>query len=1032
MEPFVEQLKRLCREHPTRAKWVFVPSHAIGRTLGDRLVLEGTDWANLRFVTPFDIARRMGGPFLVERGIDPSEEGLGPALIMSLLLRLPDARTYFRPLADQPEMSRALWSTVSELRMAGVRADQIPSDAFASPDKHAELCALLAAYESYLKDTNRGDRGTAFEEALNHPEWCPIQPQDCWTEIPDTIWPSLARRLMDSMPGERIAPAAFELRGAAMPRRLAAVPVTRLIPEATAPLAFLMAPGELGPLDPAAPAGPSNRTFELFQAGGAEAEIEEVLRRILRSGLPLDQVEIACASADYGALIWEKACRHNWPVTLADGVPVSLTRPARALLGFLAWIENDFSAGSLRRLLQSDDVRLGGIDPEVLSSAHAARLLAKSKPAWGRRTYALALGKLAKGYRSYAMRDELGDDDRVAVLAKADQADRLLGWIRALIDAVPESDADGRLALTSLVDCALTFVREHSSTANALDGAAVSTLTNAISQLTALGDFTCSIADGLRIIRESVSHSHVGAGRPIPGHLYVSQLSHAAFASRRLLFVVGVQEGRVFPAAFEDPVLLDAERASISPALRQSGDRIDEVVFRVLCRLAAASASPDTHICLSFSCRDLREYRHTHPSWLMLQAHRVATGRVADGYSDLEKALGAPKSCVPAEPSDAIDASGWWLNGVTRASTTGRAGVLRDFPTLAAGITAHEARESDQFTEYDGYVPAAGQALDPCTNDTAVSATQLEAAAACPFRHFVERGLGVRALEDNDRDTDLWIDPATRGSMLHDLYALMMRKCRDERRRPKLPADRAWLREAGLEALKALNDGMPAPSVEVYERERDGFLADLDLFVVEEAEGADGDARTPIGFEVGFGKGADSAEPLAQAEPVVIDLGGGLKFRLAGRIDRIDQIGPSSFEVIDYKTGGFWPDKYGQTFTGGTVLQHALYGLAATELLRRKFRGATVERGVYYHPSTKGRQERVPIEAPSQADTTAMLADLRGVIAKGLFLHAADKNSCRFCELGPACDADQAVGRAKNKMEHDAALQPYVTVTEHD
>ncbi len=75
-EPFVSQLKRLCPSFPTRAKWVFVPAHFIGWMLGDRLVLEGTDWANLRFVTPLDIALRMGAPFLVERGIDPSADGL--------------------------------------------------------------------------------------------------------------------------------------------------------------------------------------------------------------------------------------------------------------------------------------------------------------------------------------------------------------------------------------------------------------------------------------------------------------------------------------------------------------------------------------------------------------------------------------------------------------------------------------------------------------------------------------------------------------------------------------------------------------------------------------------------------------------------------------------------------------------------------------------------------------------------------------------------------------------------------------------
>ena len=69
MDPFVEQLSALCREHVTRNKWVFVPSHALGHTLGERIALGGTNWLNLRFVTPLDVALRMGAPFLVERGL---------------------------------------------------------------------------------------------------------------------------------------------------------------------------------------------------------------------------------------------------------------------------------------------------------------------------------------------------------------------------------------------------------------------------------------------------------------------------------------------------------------------------------------------------------------------------------------------------------------------------------------------------------------------------------------------------------------------------------------------------------------------------------------------------------------------------------------------------------------------------------------------------------------------------------------------------------------------------------------------------
>src|SRR6187455_3763454 len=144
MDLFVAQLAHLCKAHRTRAKWVFVPTHALGRTLGDRLVLEGTDWANLRFVTPLDIALRMGAPFLVERGVDPSEEGLGPALIMRLLLDLPGDGGYFKPLADQPTMAQALWATIRELRMAGVTSVDLKPAAFEAPAKHAELRALLA------------------------------------------------------------------------------------------------------------------------------------------------------------------------------------------------------------------------------------------------------------------------------------------------------------------------------------------------------------------------------------------------------------------------------------------------------------------------------------------------------------------------------------------------------------------------------------------------------------------------------------------------------------------------------------------------------------------------------------------------------------------------------------------------------------------------------------------------------------------------------------------------------------------------
>jgi hypothetical protein len=186
MDLFVCQLAELCRAQVTRCKWVFVPTHAIGRTIGERIALEGTNWLNLRFVTPLDVALRMGAPFLVERGIDPSEEGLGPALMMRLLLDLPKEGGYFSPLGDQPTLAQAMWTTVHELRMARVKSDDLKADAFESPAKFVELKALLASYERFLETNQRGDMAVVYEEAVRHPDWCPIQPEDCWTELPDT------------------------------------------------------------------------------------------------------------------------------------------------------------------------------------------------------------------------------------------------------------------------------------------------------------------------------------------------------------------------------------------------------------------------------------------------------------------------------------------------------------------------------------------------------------------------------------------------------------------------------------------------------------------------------------------------------------------------------------------------------------------------------------------------------------------------------------------------------------------------------
>jgi ATP-dependent helicase/nuclease subunit B len=1026
VDPFVEQFSTLCRDHVTRNKWVFVPSHAIGNTLGERIALAGTNWLNLRFVTPLDIALRMGAPFLVERDIEPSEEGLGPALIMRLMLDLPKEGGYFRPLADQPTLAEALWSTVRELRMAGIKSDELGAAAFESKTKHSELQALLGAYEHFLFWNNRADMALVYEEALEHLDWCPIQEQDCWTELPDVVWSPLQRRLMDAMPGERIVPEATVIAGATVPRRMSPAKVLRVVAgRSLSPLAYLLAPEpDPGPrtADRGQAASVSERVH-LFHAGGREAEIEEVFRRILASGASLDQVEIACASDAHVSLIWEKALRHEWPVTLGPGISAARTRPGRALLELCDWVETDFAAAHLRHLLQSGDMGIE-IDDEGFTASQAARVLGKAQAGWGRATYGLALGRLRRSDESRANDPDRSDDDRAYARGRADLTGEVQAWITTLIDSIPQPDASGLVPLQAVIEAALHYARKSTARHSQLDHRAAAALIDHIDDLRALGTFSCTLAEALRFIRERVQGLHVAPERSRPGHLYVCQLSQAGYTGRPHLHVVGLEEGRVFPGAAEDPVLLDSERTAISAELRLSSDRIDESVYAVLSRLATWGEkgteprvpSPEPRVAFSYSCRDTREFRETYASWLMLQAFRLRQGNGSLTYQQMKAALGEPVSAVPVDRTAATSHGAWWLRTTVGSAGDGIAAVESAYAGLARGREAERMRDSAEFTEFDGHVPEAGAVLDPCAPENSFSVTELEGAAACPFRFFLKRGLGLRTVDGRERDKDVWLDPLTRGSELHDLYARLLRRCRQYGRAVEPDEDGAWLKQAAEARLRELRAEMPPATVEIFERESREFLADVELFVRGEHEGL---TNQGIGFEVSFGRplSGDDPEPLASAEPVSIQLGGDLTFRVAGRIDRINRVG-DEFEVLDYKAGGFWRDDWKGVFKGGRRLQHALYGLAAVELLRAHYRNPKVKGSLYYFSSQKGRQEQVPIPAPPVADTARVLADLRQVIVDGAFTHTPDVKDCQFCDFTAACGArvhEQAGGKLRDQ-----------------
>lgn len=1021
-DPLIARLIEICHEHKTAEKWLILPSLSLGHTIADRIALSGQPWVNLRVTTPLQIAQGIAAPILAARRVAPLPDTIGPALMTRLLADLPVAgRSYFRGLVECPGLSEALWSAITELRLSGLRVADLSNDKFVFPLKAGELRGLLVAYERYLNDASVADAAAMYHVALDHP---PSQPKDVPRYVlvaTDTVWQPLEARLISACPGTRLDLPHAVPHGLEVPRRLGhrvgPCAVVTHPPQAStdsARMAWLFAPDQ-------APAPANDGTLEWFHAAGHEAEVQEVFRRALASGAPWDTMEIACVTDDpYLTLIWEMCERLGIPVTLASGLPVAVTRPGRALLAFCRWIENDLSGAQLRRVLQSGDITLDLSDGPTPNQA--ARVLARCEITWGRDMYGPAMANLVGELRE-ELEQAVAEGETAQISWRTQRvahAEALSAWVQTILALVPSADSHGRVDTASLARGCAEWVGRYGAAASPLDGVARQQLSDALTALGTLFPVQQPLTLGLTEITAITQRLRVGVARAHPGHLHVTGLPEAGRAGRPWTFVVGLDQGTFPGSAIPDPILLDHERSGLHPELATSRDRLTERLYHGASRVAALGG----RITLSYASRDLRDDRRLFPSSILLQTLRLQRSNSSLTYDDLTTTLGEPATRIPATQVEALDSSGWWLRGVRQAGREARRALDARFPCLARGDAAEAGRDSLDLTAWDGMVPGMAGLLDPRATGQAISATALEKLASCAFRYFLTYGLRLEPPTDIERDPSVWLDARRRGTLLHGVFAAFLRDCRARKTRPDAARDTTTLRELGDHAIAAMRTRLPPPAEWVFERERDELLNDVEVFLGCVAGFAD---REVIGIEVPFGfETSGRPDPLAQEEPVTLDLGPELRFALRGRIDRIDRLGPHEYEVVDYKTGYCWrPTKRDALLGQGQRVQHALYALAAEQLLRKRDRTARVVSAAYWFPTRRGELDRITRTADTWRALPDLLRQVFSLLKDGVFPHTHDETVCRRCEYADACGA-KPWQRAKAKREQgtDARLNP--------
>jgi ATP-dependent helicase/nuclease subunit B len=439
--------------------------------------------------------------------------------------------------------------------------------------------------------------------------------------------------------------------------------------------------------------------------------------------------------------------------------------------------------------------------------------------------------------------------------------------------------------------------------------------------------------------------------------------------------------------------------------------------------LAKVLNSLDGKVTLSYPCRDLREDRELFPSSILLGVYRMLTGDPRTDYRALARSLGEPIGFIPDADSVHLNDWEWWLEQ-KELRFTGDS-VHRCYPDLLQGEEAAKKRDADMLGEYDGWAPSFAGRMDPFDPERVLSSSRLEALAKCPFAFFIRYVLGIEPLEEIEKDLSRWLDPREHGSLLHSVFHRFMKELKARGEKPSMKRHMQFLTEIADEEIERWREEVPPASDLAFNREKEEILESLQIFLKGEEERSK--TIEPCFFELSFGMPQKGIEAPSVEEPVEIELKGGKRFRLRGRIDRVDCSKEEEFEIWDYKTGSTREYKEQEYVKQGRQLQHALYAAAAEVLLQKSRRKKVkVVRSGYYFPTSKGSGLRIARNPAIRDELFDVLADLFELLQKGTFPTANDRDSCSYCNYGEVCGGpDAAVAAAKKKMEADDKLKAF-------
>jgi ATP-dependent helicase/nuclease subunit B len=1054
MNRLTENLSHICRNHLLSEKTLLAPNYRIGYEWVEQVARNGQPAVNLRVATLIRLALEEAEEEVRDR---PMVAGLGATLLIGEIWESGDwdPQGYLSNLSPSWRLFESLSSTLRSLRMAGLESGQIEPQDFEVPKKGKEIRGLLRAWEQALAKHGWVDPPAVLKAAREKvrsgsssgsTERFLIVPEDLNLQ-------HLERQFVESHPTDRLL--VLEVDPAWSPPASPEA-VSHGTPSGPAVQQTFFDPPALErqealPFEPAC-------QFHFFRALGEVNEVHEVFRHCLAEGIPLDQVEVLHTdSSTYVPHFFETLLRiadshlgsdrEDLPITFEEGIPVAYSRPGRLLGLWLRWIAEDHPQRLFEEMLREGLIAV----PE--EEGHPRELAAAflSVPiGYNLNRYLPTLrSRIAEIQRRFSPTAPSGDEEEDPTPARLSQRGRevrhleiLLGLLEKLIPlSRPVGKKEKPSALLDRVeDLFKTFARRK----DRRDNYAYEALEKSFAQMRLfLSDRDTDPAEVVSWLTTLPESVRIQGSRPRPGCLHVAPIATGGHSGRPFTFLLGLEAGRFPGTPPQDPILLDGERSRISPTISTSWNRMAEKIenfWRLIGRLRG------TAIC-GFPSRDLVDDREKFPSPLLLRLYRGTAGQPEATLESFLASLPSPSAFVPQDRSRALEEVDLWvLEGLSQNQSAVYPEELLDrFPNIHQAMLAREARQSEEFTGFEGVLDANlwethRHRLDPRSPQGPVlSASRIEKLAGCPLSHFFRYLLEIELPERVEIDSTVWLSPLDRGGLLHTVFQRFVQDRIERGESPTFTTHESEILRILEEEVASLLKILPAPSEEVYQTELRDLKQSARIFLIEEEEFHKTSRPVALEFSFGFGEEAVAREGQGRGAPVEIPLSGGRGLRLRGRIDRIDCLGDDRYSLWDYKTGRAARYLDAAKTESGRISQHLLYILAAEVFLKERFspKAKAVEFG-YFFPTEKGEGARIVFTREKLFDSVSTLEHLIELAGEGCFPASTQNNDCGYCDYQGICgDTATLSSQTKEKLnacELTPALQSYCQLrgVDHD